>query len=104
MTWGMKGTNLDPDQVTRLVNFEKLLSVFQVGLGVGVEFGFVGLDLGCDVLPEEVVEERPERCLRVRGGRGDQQEASEVKKVFDDISAQAKDNPRRGTVDSLVLQ
>lgn len=65
-------TNLDPDQVTRLVDLEKLLSVFQVGLGVSVEFGFVGLNFGCDVLPEEVVEERPQRCLRVRWERDQQ--------------------------------
>jgi hypothetical protein len=54
---------VDPDEVARLVYFHDSLGVFVVGLDVCFPLGVVCADFRGDVLPEEIVEERPKRYI-----------------------------------------
>ena len=52
-----------PDEVAWLEDFRYACCEGGVGVSVGVPVGGGGCgNVGCDVLPEEVVEERPEGC------------------------------------------
>ena len=57
-----------PDEVAWLEDFRYACCEGSVGVSVGVPVGGGGCgDVGCDVLPEEVVEQRPEGYTKTEG-------------------------------------